>query len=159
MEIIDLRKSNYLDIDGVTILKNILNQIPNEYIIGVQKISLLDTDYEKIKAIGKWRRNYNSKYIQIEIMFDTFDKFSRNILEDEITIYLELGRILLHELYHNYQKTRNKRILKQKVEEFNANEWALKKMIDILNRLFPSTSLLNWKRKYENIYLQELGWV
>ncbi len=87
MQIVDLRKSRLYDTNGVTILNDLSVQLRNGFLNGLDKISLWDTDYEKEQAMGRWRINKRTNYVQYEIMFDTFDKFSHDLLKEKITHY------------------------------------------------------------------------
>ena len=153
MEIIDRRKEKYLNIAVIEILKKLIKAAPSKYFIGVKRIIVLDTDFEKEQknAIGRWQEIGGARRAEILLMMDAFEAYPKEFVEFELTIAFEFSRILFHEVYHNLQKRLNKRQHKKKQEEEKADEFAFQETITTLRNIYPHDKILEWREQYYKI--------
>jgi hypothetical protein len=154
MQIIDYRKGKYKDIQAEEILNRILENTPDKYLYGIKKIILLDTDYKNENAGGRWIKKKADLLSEIEIMFDSFDIYPEEMIGDEKTIVFELGKILFHEIYHNEKYKYKLKKLKHNKNEEEADLWGMEKIVKVMNKMYPSKELKDWKRDY----YQLMGW-
>jgi hypothetical protein len=148
MEIIDNRRIKYLEFNVKEILLNIIKLSPQKYFIGVKKIIVLDSDYSNRNLEGRWVKYKSGSFCDIEIMIDSLDKYPGNMRETQITFIFEIANILFHEIYHQIRYIKKFRNLKKKQDESNADLFALKNTVSIMEKLYSKEELDKFKKEY-----------
>jgi len=138
-------------VPAVRLLENIVPHIPQDYLVGIRKLVLLDDDYHASKshARGRYVQVQGANTADVEMYLGTFDEIPESLRDNEIFLTYQLAVILTHELFHHSVRGLHKsRRPSRKTEETKAKKWSLKKSEEILHTLFPPDQ---FKAEYERI--------
>ncbi len=145
MIIIDARKEKFLNINIKSVIEEIVEHSPSNLFRKLNKIIIIDSDYKK-RAIGRHYHNKDGSY-EIELMMDTFDDLSPEVLNEKEVLTYQIGRTLFHELYHHQTRINHKKSVKKLRDEKLADEFGKKMVKEILSKVYSKEELKNFRER------------
>jgi hypothetical protein len=112
-----------------SILEEFLPKFDQTYFIGIRKLIFLDKDYvkDKTEAGARYRLIKGTKSANIEFYLEYLNELPDEGKQSHMYLSYILLKSLFHELYHH--RVRGQRLVRQpksKIEEKNADNWAIR---------------------------------